>query len=237
MSGWFNQPWREPLSRFRHAVAGRDAHITSLRLIIVVLLLACAGMWYGWQNAPEHLTVYNPPDLRSGSTRKWWVVPPSTVYTFAYYIWQQINRWPSNGLIDYKKNLYQYQYYLTPDCRAYLATDFAARKNRRELENRVRGLYEIPGRGYAEESVRILNRDAWIVRLDAEINEYLHGMPVRNLYIRYFLRVIRRDVDSEKNPWGLMIDCFAKPPVEIMVPQSDAAKKAEVNNYDTRHLP
>lgn len=210
------------MSRFRHSLAARDAHIATLRAFIAVLILACAGMWYGWKSAPQDLTIHNPPDLRTGSTRKWWVVPPSTAYAFGFYIWQQINRWPKNGKLDYKANIDRYSEYLTPSCRRKLKADYRQRVQRGELLDRVRALQEIPDNGYEPDDVMILARNAWIVRLDAEINETLYATPVRNLYIRYFLRVVRRDVDPEQNPFGLMLDCFAKPALELAMP--DKAK-------------
>ncbi|MDA3922338.1 MAG: TIGR03746 family integrating conjugative element protein [Salinisphaera sp.] len=212
------------MSRFRHALASRDSHIWSLRGIILILAIACGGLWYGWQNAPRHLTIYNPPDLRSGSTRKWWVVPPASVYSFAFYIWQEVNRWPSNGLTNYQNNIVEYAPYLTPHCQRFLKTDYKARKDRNELKDRVRGMYEIPGRGYQPKDVTILDRNNWVVRLNLEINEYLDATRVRQLFIRYHLRVVRADVDPQRNPWGLQLDCFASPPVQLTVPSSDKSE-------------
>lgn len=211
------------MSRFRHALAARDAHIATLRVLIGVLAVACAGLWYGWQAAPQKLTIYNPPDLRSGSTRQWWVVPPSTVYSFAFYIWQQVNRWPANGLVNYKNNIAEYSPYLTPGCRRFLKASYATRKDHNELKDRVRGLYEIPGRGYHPNDVTILNRNHWVVAMNLEINEYLHGTRVRQAFVRYHLRVVRNDADPQHNPWGLQVDCFANPPVPLIVPKKDRA--------------
>ncbi|MBH8375415.1 DUF2895 family protein, partial [Pseudomonas aeruginosa] len=85
------------MSRFRHALAERDNHILTLRAVIVLLCLCLAGVGYGWYSAPQKLTLWFPPDLRSGSTRPWWEVPPASVYAFTFYIFQQLNRWPDNG--------------------------------------------------------------------------------------------------------------------------------------------
>lgn len=205
------------MSRFRHAVSARDSHITTLRLIIGVLVLICAGLWWGWKSAPQDLTIHNPPDLRSGSTRAWWEVPPSSVYAFGFYIWQQINRWPSDGEDDYKRNLRAYSPYITQSCQLYLENDYQARSDRNELRGRTRGIYEIPGRGYNEDSVDVINRDKWVVTLDLAIDEQYSGTPVRNLFIRYPLRVVRADVDPERNPWGLQIDCFEGVPQRLEI--------------------
>lgn len=194
----------------------------TLRAVVGVLLVACGAMWYGWQSAPQDLTIHNPPDLRSGSTRKWWQVPPSTVYSFGLYIWQQINHWPKDGKTDFKANLRRYSTYLTPDCQTTLAKNYRQRVGRDELTDRVRTLQEIPGHGYQPDDVKILDRDHWVVSLNAEINEYLHGTPVRDLYIRYYLRVVRADVDPETNPFGLQLDCFAQPAIRLTLPHKEA---------------
>lgn len=214
------------MSRYRYAVGARDAHITTLRLIIGVLVMICAGLWWGWQNAPKDLTIHNPPDLRSGSVRKWWEVPPSTVYAFSFYVWQQINRWPANGQEDYRRNLYSFAPFITSSCQSELYEDFQARDRRHELQGRVRGVYEIPGRGYREASngpgsVRIVNQDQWIVNLDLAIDERYAGTEIREVFVRYPLRVIRADVDPQRNPWGLQIDCLAQPAERLGIPDQE----------------
>lgn len=206
------------MSRFRHALSARDAHITTLRGILVVLAVLCAGLWWGWKSAPQDLTIHNPPDLRSGSTRAWWEVDPSSVYAFGFYVWQQINRWPADGQADYRRNLQAYSAFLTPSCQRYLAKDYEDRDRRQELSGRVRGIYEIPGRGYHPDAVEILSRDVWTVTLDMAIDEQYAGTPVRDLFIRYPLRVVRADLDPQRNPWGLQVDCFDGIPQRLAVP-------------------
>jgi len=57
---------------YRKKVDAQLAHINSLRMVIGFLIALGLYMAYGWQSAPRDLTVHVPPDLRSGSTRKWW---------------------------------------------------------------------------------------------------------------------------------------------------------------------
>ncbi|WP_193092059.1 PFL_4703 family integrating conjugative element protein [Halomonas colorata] len=211
------------MSRYRHALFARDSHILTLRLIIAALLALCTMMWWGWKSAPTDLTIHNPPDLRSGSTRAWWEVDPSNVYAFSFYVWQQINRWPSNGEEDYRQNLYSYQNFLTPSCQIELNREYERRRNSNELNNRVRGIYEIPGRGYRPEAVDVISRDSWVVTLDLAIDEQYRGTPVRDIYIRYPLRVVRADVDPASNPWGLQIDCFDEIPQRLSMPKEGGA--------------
>lgn len=110
------------MSRFRHALQDRDQHILTLRVFSGVLAGLLLMVTLGWMSAPDRLTIHNPPDLRSGSTRPWWEVPPSTVYSFAYYIFQQLNAWPKNGEVDYPAKIHALSAYLTPSCREILET-------------------------------------------------------------------------------------------------------------------
>lgn len=203
------------MSQFKHALAARDAHIITLRLALGLLLVIIVALWYGWQSAPRHLTIHNPPDLRAGSTRPWWKVPPGNVYAFAFYIFQQINRWPVDGDRDYPRNLSALSAYLTPACRAQLEQDYRQRRDAGELRDRVRGVYEIPGRGFHHKRVEVLDRDRWTVTLDLTVDEYYRAEPVKRALARYPLSVVRYDVDAEKNPWGLALDCFARPPQKL----------------------
>ncbi|KEZ76690.1 PFL_4703 family integrating conjugative element protein [Salinisphaera hydrothermalis] len=212
------------MSQFRHGNAARDAHIMTLRIMIGVLVLNLLVAMGGWYQARQDLTIHNPPDLRSGSTRAWWKVPPSTVYSFGLYIWQQINHWPKDGQTDYKANLERYSAYLTPSCRHQLNANYERRIGRHELSDRVRTLSEIPGHGYQPSDVTVLDRDHWVVALTAQINEYVHGMSVRNLAIQYYLQIERADVDPESNPFGLQLDCFARPAQRLsLTDQTDSS--------------
>ncbi|HCD2884005.1 TPA: TIGR03746 family integrating conjugative element protein [Klebsiella oxytoca] len=211
------------MSRFRHAVKDRDQHILTLRIacgvLVFFLIITCAG----WMLAPNKLTVHNPPDLRTGSTRPWWEVPASSVYSFAFYIFQQLNAWPKNGEVDYPAKIHALSAYLTPGCQDYLNAEARKRSNAGELTDRVRVVYEIPGRGFQSKSVSVISRDSWVVRLDLVADEYFHAEPVKRALVRYPLKVVRWEGDAERNPFGLALDCYdgvpqrleAAPPTEI----------------------
>ncbi|WP_122325964.1 DUF2895 family protein, partial [Pseudomonas coronafaciens] len=57
------------MSRYLKLADSQRAHITSLRLAIVLLALLALGLGIGWYRAPQNMTIHVPPDLRSGSTR------------------------------------------------------------------------------------------------------------------------------------------------------------------------
>lgn len=76
----------------------------------------------------------------------------------------------------------------------------------------MRGIYEIPGRGYGDDPsarVRVVSTNDWIVTLDVSADEYLGSEQVKRALVRYALKVVRMDVDPEHNPFGLALDCYA----------------------------
>ncbi|CCW32987.1 TIGR03746 family integrating conjugative element protein [Xenorhabdus bovienii] len=214
------------MSRFRHAVKNRDQHILTLRIACGILVLVLLMSLMGWMDSPRNLTIHNPPDLRSGSTRPWWEVPAPSVYSFAFYIFQQLNAWPKNGAQDYPAKIYALSPYLTPACQDFLREDAKSRADSGELLDRVRVVYEIPGRGYETRSVTVRDRDNWVVRLDLVADEYYHAEPVKRALVRYPLKVVRWEGDAERNPFGLALDCYDGMPQRLeALPLSSEAKK------------
>ena len=209
------------MSRFQNEVMHLQAHVRTLRFAAVALLLITLLLALGWWNAPRALTIHVPPDLRTGSVRKWWEVPPESVYAFTFYVWQQLHRWPTNGEEDYARNIRALSAYLTPSCKTFLEHDFATRRDAGELRQRVRGIYEIPGRGYGEAPavrVQTVSSRDWIVTLDVTADEYYGSEQVKRALIRYAIKTARVDVDPQRNPFGLAIDCYSEPPRRIASP-------------------
>lgn len=213
------------MSRFKNEVRHLLSHVRTLRVVIGVMLLLILLLGVGWLRAPQTLTIHVLPDLRSGSTRLWWDVPPESVYTFGFYVFQQLNRWPVDGEADYTRNIHALSAYLTPACRAFLESDYRIRRDSGELRRRVRGIYEIPGRGYGDDpTVRVVSRDQWLVTLDVAADEYFGAEQVKRALVRYPLKVVRMDVDPEKNPFGLALDCYDGAPQRIVTVDSGSHK-------------
>ena len=210
------------MSRFKNEITHLQAHIKTLRLgagaLVIVALVMGGGRW----SAPRDLTIHVPPDLRSGSTRKWWEVPPESVYAFTFYVFQTLNRWPTNGEEDYPRNLYALSAYLTPSCQAFLKADYDYRRSTGELRQRVRGIYEIPGRGYGDDPtarVRIVSDRDWVVTLDISADEYYGAEQVKRALVRYPIKVTKVDIDPARNPFGLALDCYDGTPQRIGTPE------------------
>lgn len=195
--------------RYRYEIDNVRSHLRSLWIVIALLTLMLAGWWLAWMQLPSQLTVHIPPDLRSGAVLSLDEVPPANVYTFAFYILQQLNRWPSNGADEYGEAIFRVSAYLTPRFREVLIADMQTKARAGELARRTRSLQAVAGAGYAADRVEVLTPDQWVIWLDLELVEHLKGMTVKRTQIRYPLRVIRYPVDAEANPWGLALDGYA----------------------------
>lgn len=223
------------MSRFRNEIAHLQAHVKTLRLAAGALFVVVVLLSLGWWSAPKNLTIHVPPDLRSGSTRRWWDVPPESVYAFTFYIWQQLQRWPTDGEADYTRNLHALSAYLTPGCRSFLQQDYEYRRSNGELRQRVRGIYEIPGRGYGDDPasrVQVVSNSDWIVTLDVSADEYFGAEQVKRALVRYAVKVVRKDVDPEHNPFGLALDCYASAPQRIEPAPTPAPASTPVSTAD-----
>jgi integrating conjugative element protein (TIGR03746 family) len=199
--------------KYLHALSSERQVARMLRTVIfAVVVMGAFTTWLAWRT-PKTIEVHLLPNItadtavqvKDGQSG----VPPQNVYSFGYYIWQQINHWPKDGSVDYEAQIQAMQAYLTPRCQAQLAQDAQARGSAGELKNRTRTLTEIAGLSYAPNRVVDEgNGQAWTMFLDGQVQEAFRGTPVKDVYIRYPLRVVRYDVDRERNPWQLALDCY-----------------------------
>ena len=197
------------MRRYRYEIDNVRSHLRSLWLVIALQALIIVGLWFAWMRIPGHLTVHIPPDLRSGAVMSLDEVPPANVYTFAFYILQQLNRWPTNGSTEYGKAIFRVSAYLTPRFREALIDDMQQKARGGELAHRSRHLQAVVDAGYAANRVEILSADQWVIHLDLDLIEHVQGMTVKHTRIRYPIRVVRYPVDAEANPWGLALDGYA----------------------------
>ena len=202
------------MAKVKRALDGRDAHIFTLRMIILFLCLVIAYALWGWSIAPHRIKVDIPPDLRTGSSRGIEERHPYNVYGFGLYIWQQMNNWPASGEKDYAANINSLGCYITPRFKAELLRDYDQKERRSELR-RTRALQEMFDRPYEPKRVWVESGDSWVAYYDVSIKESYRGETVKDIYVRYPIRVVRWDTNSECNPWGLALDGFYEDPKRL----------------------
>lgn len=198
------------MARYTDALAQANWYIKCLLGALVASTMVSVIALFGWRSAERDVTLHIPPDLAAGAQIKMGrkEVPSSNVYLFAFYIWQQLNRWSVNGQQDYGAQIYKLQAYFTPACQHQLINDMTARAGQGELDQRTRSVMEIPGLGYRDSRVLVHADGSWNVLLDTQIIESSRGVAVKDAFVRYPLHVVRYDVDRELNPWQLAIDCY-----------------------------
>lgn len=196
-------------SKYDNLLAGKDQTIKALWAALSIATLFALLMGAGWMSAPRFIRVHVPPDLDNGAELATHEVGKANVYAFAFYIWQQLNRWENDGVKDYQHKIHTLQHYLTPACRQDRNEDYAERHRQHELYRRERAIWEIPGRHFSADRVHVESDASWVVYLDVRINETMLGEPVKTRFVHYPLRVVRYRIDPELNPFGLAIDCLA----------------------------
>jgi hypothetical protein len=209
------------MSRFKNEIAHLQAHIKTLapgRGALVIVALVMGG---GWWSAPRDLTIHVPPDLRSGSTRKWWEVPPESVYAFTFYVFQTLNRWPTNGEEDYSRNLHALAvpHPVLPGLparglRLPPLHGRAAPARARHLRDSRPRLWRRPHGARAHRVRPRLGGDA-----GHHGDEYYGAEQVKRALVRYPIKVTRVDVDPARNPFGLALDCYDGAPQRISAPE------------------
>ena len=188
------------------------ALIRALRGGIGLLFVLCIILAAGWMTAPSHLRIYIPPDISNGATLKINEVPNPLIYSFAYELWQEINYWPEDGSQDYGKNLKVYAAYLTPDFQQALRQELIDLKAAGQLQ-RQRFIQGISGAAYNPENVKKISADTWEVDLNVRLMEFKNNQPVKDIEVLYPLKITRREVSHQDNPYGLALAGFMSAPI------------------------
>ncbi len=202
------------MARLKKALDGKNSHIFTLRVVIVVLVIFLFIAMMGWNNSPKNISIDIPPDLRSGSTRGIDERHPFNIYAFGYYIYQQMNYWPVEGVNDYQENIQRLSCYITPKFKEQLKRDYEKRLKDHEL-NRARALQEMQDRPYSDKRVFVESKESWVAYYDVNVKETFKSETVKNIFIRYPIRIVKWDVNPECNLWGLALDGFYRKPARL----------------------
>ncbi len=99
---------------YSNLVNAKEETIKSQRNIIqwmagfVALLIVALIMM------PRMITLYYPPDLSTSTEMKIGDIPETSVYGFAYTVFQQLNRWPHGYAVGYDAESDDIHWFSTP---------------------------------------------------------------------------------------------------------------------------
>lgn len=202
-----------PLFRYTNQLKSLGYLNVMLLFIVISLIALCFNLSRSIDIAGKEQLIRLEPDLRVGTVRNAWEVPPVFVYSFALTLVQKINNWQSDATIDYSKNIMALQNYITPQCRAYLADDYKSKKQAGQLQNRTRIVMELSGVSVnGGENVSLLSRGSWNVSLSLNVKEFIGDKLVKDKDVYWPVRIVEFNVDPELNTQGLALDCFSNQP-------------------------
>ncbi|MEE9493611.1 MAG: TIGR03746 family integrating conjugative element protein [Gammaproteobacteria bacterium] len=225
------------MSRYDDLLAGKDKIIRVLWSTLIITAALAALLGIGWMQSPKNIRVYIPPDLSNGASMSLGEIKKGNIYLFALKIWQQLNRWDTDGSVDYEKKITQYKDYLTPACYQDRLDSISIKRKKRELSGRQRTIEEIPGRGFSNKRVQVNNFNSWTVSLDVQLKETMLGETIKIRHVNYPIRVVRYNVDPQNNIFGLAIDCLADAPRRINLDSQDKENEENEEKTDVESNP
>lgn len=198
----------------RNALTARDSHIWTLRMALMLLIGLLAGVIYLFSAAKNDFTCHVPPDLsRGGKIKPGDLVGPNS-YSFANYMWREINEWQASGKTEFAANIEANRCYLSVDFYNWLKKLEAHKKNTGELD-RERRL--VPIQQFRPNMAKKLGDDLYVVYLDMRLTETVAGEVVKDIGMRYPLRVYADHRDC--NVMGMAVDGFESEPTRFDLPE------------------
>ena len=195
----------EIANKYRAQEVNLISHIQSLRIMLVAAFVICLMLVASlfWVAREHRLSL--PPEIRFGSKLTTNKIEPHEAYAFGGLIYQQLYLWRNDGNEDFINNIDKYRQYLSPALHSALLNKVKKQKSEGSLAGRVRSLQ--PSDTYQPNNVIQVANDRWLVKLDFILNESLNGIKIKNnVRISEQLVIIYKDIDSNLNPWGLVLD-------------------------------
>ena len=204
--GWIINAWKK-----------EDADQQVIKIqnkIILILSIISFGLLIGWMHEPSNLTIHIPPDIQNGATIKAGSIPPALVYSFTYQVWQELNFWPKDGELDYKKSIQDHWSYITPQFKQTLLDEYEDLKKSGELQ-RVRYMQGLSGAAYDAAFVKKIDNMSWEVDLKMHLIEYKNNEVVKEIDVLFPLKVTRVTISPTYNPYGFSIAGFVSEPKRL----------------------
>lgn len=193
----------------RNALSSRDSHIWTLRLIIGGGILVISGLIFTIYSKQNSFNCWVPPDLSQGAKIKPGEILQPSAYTFAQYIWRELNTWPTSGRTDYREKIDALKCYVSEDFMRWLNTNYN-QKLGSELDRTREVILRL---NYDAAMSQPLGGNTFKVTLEMQVIERVNSAEVKNIVIRYPLRVTPDGRTC--NPMGMRIEGFAGQPERI----------------------
>lgn len=198
------------MSDTRHGISSRDSHIWSLRIALLLSFAMIGALIVVIMSRQNQFTINVPPDLSQGALVKPGEFQKSNAYVFALHVWRELNDWKISGKKDYPARIKVYECYVTPNFHRWLLNNVDQKEKEGELDRARRTTLVSP---FHESLVANLGANTFSVTIDINLIEDIKGREVKNIAIRYPLRVVP---DTRTcNRFGMSLDGFAAEPSRI----------------------
>ncbi len=204
--------------RFLNALEEAHWHIRTVWFVLLLSFVINSLTLFGWMHSQSKIKIEVPPQIpESGLIITQGKIPETTIYSFAFYAWQSINHWDSDGMQDYKKQITKFSSLLTPDFKLKLIQNYNNLLSEGELQDRIRLMQGASGSEYSPLYVKYIGHGTWIVHLKMRLTEMINSNAkvVKDVQMNYSLKIVRYNIDAKQNPWGLAIAGFASSPARI----------------------
>ncbi len=182
--------------------------IKMLWIFIIALGAINFLLWVGLMSVKSELhdqkLYITPAQVLQGGYYKTNTLSQAYVYGFAYQIFVALNTWSIDAVHDYKNNIQEYRYYLTPEYRDTLNQDYDSSLESQNLLDSVQTLAPYNETGY-DPTVKQLNDNSWEVDLILRVTRYKDSAILMDALYDYKVRVVTTAQSIQYNPWGLAV--------------------------------
>lgn len=193
----------------RNGLAARDSIIWRQTFFIGLLIILIGGLIVVIAQKQNEFLCHVPPDLSQGAKINPGEFGKSNAYTFAQYIWRELNTWPKDGKTDYRKKIDALGCYVSEDFKRWLNSNYA-----QKLGTELDRTREVSLRlNYDPSMAEPLGANTFKITLETHITERVNGAVVKDIVVRYPLKV--GEDGRTCNPMGMRIDGFAGQPERI----------------------
>jgi len=175
------------MSRARNALSDKNRTIWFLAIALLIMGVCLMFTVHRISTMATKLKLHLPPDVSQGAIVEVGKLPIPTAYTYARYIWQNLNTWTQNGATEYEESIDGFACYLTPEFQEHLKQNVIEKRAKGEL-NRTRQLSD--AHLYKAQYVNKFSETTFGVWLDQNLEETVRGQPVKSIAMRYPLYLV-----------------------------------------------